>query len=283
MTAGPPPVGLALCLGAALAVAAYLAAATRLRRRGDAWPRHRDVCFVLGATALGLTALTLGPDTTFTTHMAQHLVLAMAAPLPLALARPLSLALRALRPGPARRGLLAVAHSRPARWLLLPPVAALLDMGGLWLLYRTDLLAVGHHRPLVHAVVHLHLVAAGLLYTVAVCRLDPLRPRCGPLLRGATLLVAGAAHAVLAKVLYAAPPPGTGYASADLRTGAQLMYYGGDLVELALGAVLAGQWYAATGRARRRVARRGARPAAPRPPAATPRRATAAARPRSSA
>ncbi|MEV6379503.1 hypothetical protein AB0M31_08810 [Streptomyces sp. NPDC051773] len=37
----------------------------------------------------------------------------------------------------------------------------------------------------------------------------------------------------------------TAFTSADLRTGAQLMYYGGDLVEIALAATLAVQWYAA--------------------------------------
>ena len=55
-------------------------------------------------------------------------------------------------------------------------------------------------------------------------------------------LLAGAAHAVLAKTLYAAPPTGTSYPEADLHLGAQLMYYGGDLVELALAGVLAGTW-----------------------------------------
>ncbi|MEU0371872.1 cytochrome c oxidase assembly protein [Streptomyces sp. NPDC006283] len=66
--------------------------------------------------------------------------------------------------------------------------------------------------------------------------------------RGGTLLAVGAAHAVLAKSLYVTPPPGATYAEADLRAGAQLMYYGGDLLEVAIAAVIAAQWYAATGR-----------------------------------
>ena len=262
------------CLTAAAAVAtlAYLAAAIRLRRRGDLWPRHRDACGVAGGAALTVTALAVDPHAGFTAHMAHHLVLAMLAPLLWALARPVTLALRVLPPGPARRGLVAVAHCRPVGWLLWPPTAALLDVGGLWLLYRTGLLASTHQRPVVHALVHLHLLLAGGLFTGAVCRLDPSRHRCGLPLRGGTLLVAGAAHAVLARTLYATPPPGTAYPVADLRAGAQLMYYGGDLVELALAGVLAAQWYTATGRARRRRARRAAGAAA-----------TAAGRPRWSA
>ncbi|MFV2119253.1 cytochrome c oxidase assembly protein, partial [Streptomyces sp. Act-28] len=144
-----------------------------------------------------------------------------------------------------------MAHSRPAGWLLLPPVAALLDMGGLWLLHRSPALAAAHHQPVLAAAVQAHLVVAGLLFTFSVCGLDPVRHRWGLTVRATTLLVAGAAHAVLAKTLYAAPPPGTAYTGPDLRAGAQLMYYGGDLVELALAAVLAVEWYRRGGRAPR--------------------------------
>ena len=55
-------------------------------------------------------------------------------------------------------------------------------------------------------------------------------------------------------------PPGTSFAAADLRAGAQLMYYGGDVVEVFLALVLAVQWYATTGRRRARQAVRDAVP-----------------------
>ncbi|PJE98023.1 cytochrome c oxidase assembly protein [Streptomyces carminius] len=260
---GPSPAAVLAAAVAAAVVAGYLLAALRLRRRGDVWPPSRDLCFAAGGTALAAAAVLDPPGGPFTAHMAGHLVTGMAAPLLLVLARPLTLVLRVLGPGPLRRALLAAAHSRPAGWLLFPPLAAAVDVGGLWLLYRTPLWAAAHGRPLLAAVLHLHVLAAGVLFTFAVCRLDPVRRRWGLPWRGAALLGAGAAHAVLAKSLYAAPPPGTGLAGADLRTGAQLMYYGGDLVEVALAAVLAVQWYAATGRAlaRGRRAVRGSAPA----------------------
>ncbi|GGU24921.1 cytochrome c oxidase assembly protein [Streptomyces lavendofoliae] len=263
------PAGLAGLAGpltaavAVLAVGAYLLAAARLRRRGDAWPPYRDVSFACGGGALawaaagGMAGTPVGAP--FTTHMAQHLVVGMAAPLLFVLARPLTLVLRVTPPGPVRRGLTAVLRSRPAGVLAFPPVAALLDLGGLWLLYRTGLFAATREHAWVHAAVHAHVLLAGLLFTLAVCQTEPVRHRRGLVLRGGTLLAAGAAHAVLAKTLYAAPPPGTSFAAADLSAGAQLMYYGGDLVELALAVVLAVQWYARTGRAR---ARRLARPPA---------------------
>ncbi|NYI05052.1 cytochrome c oxidase assembly protein [Allostreptomyces psammosilenae] len=261
---GGPGVGVVAPIAAAAvlsAVAGYLLASARLRRRGDAWPRPREASFAAGGAALLWALLAGAPGGPFTAHMAQHLLLGMIAPLLLVLGRPLTLLLRTLPPGRTRRGVLALAHSRPAAWLLCPPAAALLDIGGLWLLYRTPLLAAAQHHPLAHAAVHLHVLAAGLLFSLAVCQLDPLRHRWSPHHRGAVLLAAGAAHAVLAKSLYAAAPPGVAVTGADLRAGAQLMYYGGDLVELALAAVLAAQWYAAAGRARARRLRRARRAA----------------------
>ncbi|WP_327191547.1 cytochrome c oxidase assembly protein [Streptomyces xinghaiensis] len=273
LAAGGPglsPGQLLTALAAWAAVAGYLTAAARLRRRGDRWPWRRDLSFTCGGLALAAAPAVPVPGGPFTAHMAQHVSAGMAAPLLLVLARPVTLALRALPPGPARRGLLAAVRSRPAAWLVFPPLAALLDVGGLWVLYRTGLFAASHHEPLLHGLVHLHVVAAGLLFSFAVCAPEPLRHRWSLAWRGTTLLLTGAAHAVLAKSLYAVPPPGTGFGTADLRTGSQLMYYGGDLVELALAAALAVQWYAATGRARSRAGRSTGAPGAG--PAGAPRR-----------
>ncbi|MEI7031123.1 cytochrome c oxidase assembly protein [Streptomyces pratensis] len=262
---------------ASVAAVAYGAAAVRLERRGDTWPRWRVASFTAGSTGVLWVVLGPQPGPPFTAHMVGHLIMGMAAPLFLVLARPLTLALRALPPGPARRGLLAVAHAPPVNWSVFPPLAALIDLGGLWLLYRTELFATVQHRPLGHAVMQAHVLVAGLLFTFSVCQLDPVRHRRRLALRGATLLVAGAAHAVLATSLYATPPPGTAYATTDLQTGAQVMYYGGDVVEAALGAVLAASWYRAVGRARangRRRSRTGCTvraEAGPRPEAAARR------------
>lgn len=256
-----PVVATAALLGAAV----YLLAAARLRRRGDTWPRHRDASFTTGSTALAYALTGTLPGGPFTAHMCQHLTVAMAAPVLLVLARPLTLALRTLPGGaPPRRALLAAAHSRPATWVLFPPLAAALDVGGLWLLHRTDLLATSHHQPLLDTAVHLHVLAAGLLFTFTICQLDPVRRRWSLAWRGTTLLAAGWAHSVLAKILYATPPPGTTFTTSDLHTASQLMYYGGDLVEIALATVLAAHWYTTTGRTRRRsaTAHSGSRPSA---------------------
>ncbi|MFF0014264.1 cytochrome c oxidase assembly protein [Streptomyces sp. NPDC005374] len=257
----PGPVGAAVSGAALLVTVGYLAAARRLRRRGDAWSPWRDVSFAVGgagtawATPGGLWG---GP---FTQHVVQHLVVGMAAPVLLVAARPLTLALRALPPGRIRRLLVSVAHSGPVGLLLCPPLTALLDAGGLWLLYRSELFAVTARHPLLHGVVQLHMSIAGLVFTYAVCGLDPVPAgrRWSPVVRGATVLAAGAAHGVLARTLYTRPPPGTGFALADMHQGSRWMYYGGDLVEAGLAVLLGVGWYTAAERTRARGHARGVR------------------------
>ncbi|MFJ2259069.1 cytochrome c oxidase assembly protein [Streptomyces sp. NPDC087844] len=253
---GRPAIVAAELVALSVLVAVYLMAASRLRRRGDVWPGWRDGTFAAGGVATAWATAGGLPAEPFTAHMVRHVVLGMLAPLLLVLAHPLTLVLRSLAPGPARRGLLSLARSRPISLLLFPPLAGLLNVGGIWLLYRTELFAVTWHHPLTHSLVHAHVLAAGLLFTFAVCPLDPVRRRWGLAVRGGTLLAVGAAHGVLSKTLYAAPPPGIRVAAADLHQGARWMYYGGDLAEAALAVVLGVGWYTSTGRARARRVRR---------------------------
>ena len=229
-----------------LAFAAYEAGAWRLRRRGDRWPPVRDVVFGAGVAA----ALVPGTPT-FTGHMLQHVVLGMLAPVLVVLARPVTLVLRAV-PKAARHRLKRVLGSRPAGVLVFPPVAAVLEAGSLWLLYRTPLFAAIGDEPWLH----IHVFLTGLLFTTAVCRLDPFHHRAGLGVRAGALIGAAAAHAVLAKTLYVTPPPGVLLAVADRQAGAQLMYYGGDVAELGLALIVAVRWYAARGRAELRSSRR---------------------------
>ena len=239
---------------------AYLVAAHRLRRNGIDWPRYRDGCAIVAA--IGLVAVSAPwAGGGFLAHMVRHVVVGMVSPLFLVVALPGTLTLRALR-GPRRRRVLAVLHSRPVSWLVVPPVTALLTVGSIFLLYRTPLLAASLAAPWLHDLVHVHLLMTGVLFTVAVCQLDPLRRRYSLPLRATTMVAAAAAHSVVAKGLYATPPPNTAFDTADLQAGAQLMYYSGDVVEIGMAIVLGVTWYAAGGRAlasaRRRAGRMGA-------------------------
>ncbi|GAA1756381.1 cytochrome c oxidase assembly protein [Luedemannella helvata] len=230
-----------------LAALGYHLAATRLRSRGDRWPVPAQAAFLVGCLALWLAGLGPGTDHgTSTDAMVRHLLLGMVAPLLLVLGRPVTLALRALPAGPVRRGFVRALHSAPVSVLVCPPVAAVLDAGGMWVLFRTPLPAWAASRPWLALLVHAHVLGAGLLFSAAVCQLDPVRRRYGVVMRGAALVAAAAAHGVLAKLLWA--QAGT----VDARQAAMIMYYGGDIVEIALAAVLAAGWYAAGGRALRR-------------------------------
>ncbi|GAB2857147.1 cytochrome c oxidase assembly protein [Actinoallomurus bryophytorum] len=249
-SSGVPALGWVAAAIALVVVGVYLVASVRLRRRGDGWSRWRDACCAAAGAALVVAALVPLPGGEFTAHMLRHLIIGMAAPLLLVLSRPLTLGLRALPPGPARHAVLAVAHSSAAAWLVFPPLAAAADVGGLWLLYRTRLFAVSHDRPGLQALVHVHVLVAGILFTAAVCQLDPVRRRHGLAVRAGTLVAACAAHAVLARTLWATAPPRTRLPAGDLHYGAMVMYYGGDLIEVALAAVVALRWYAAAGRTR---------------------------------
>ncbi len=235
-----------------LAVGALAVGVRRLHRRGDRWPWPRTA-----AVAAGLALLAAGLLPPLATahgdqrvHMVQHLLVAMAGPLLLALGAPVTLALRAVRT-PTRRRLLALLASRPARALTWPPVVVALDVGGLYLVYLGGLGERAEHVPILHAVLHVHMIAAGWLFAELVAGSDPM-PRPGVPARLGLIVVAGAAHDVLAKLLYA-----DGWGEA-----AQIMYYGGTLVDIALATAVLARWYAAGGRELARTARR-ARPTPP--------------------
>jgi putative membrane protein len=242
--------------GTLLLACGYLLGAAELRRRNIVWPRGRDASFGAGCAFLVIGGLAPFPFGEFTSHVARHLIVAMLVPLLLVLGRPVTLLLRVLRPGRARRTVLNLSRTRAVSVLMFPLVAALVDIGGLWLLYRTPLFSRTHDNLELNVFVHLHMLIAGTLLTAAVCQLDPVRHRYGVVLRSASLVLAAAVHAVLAKTLYTSAPPGTSIGTADLQQGAQLMYYGGDVVEVAVAVVLAVGWY----RDARRQYLRGSRP-----------------------
>jgi putative membrane protein len=174
--------------------------------------------------------------------MVVHLVIGMVAPLLLVLAAPVTLLLRAL-PVPAARGLSRVLGSAPSRAATDPLFLAVLTVGGLWIVYTTGLYALMHTSTAVHVLVHAHLVLVGYLFTAAVLESDPPSRRHGFPYRSAALVMALAAHDILAKSLYARPPPGV--AATDAETGSIIMYYGGDAVDLVLIVLLCGRWYRA--------------------------------------
>jgi putative membrane protein len=270
---GLDPTGLLALLLAVPAIGGYLLA-VRGEAGRRAWPRARTVCWLTGTAAV--LAGSAGPLATaahgdFRAHAVAHVLVGMLGPLLLVLGAPVTLALRALPVAAARR-LTGVLRSRPLRVLTEPAVAVVLDLGGLWLLYRTPLLGWTHAHPGVHLLVHVHLVLAGFLLAAVLVGRDPLPHRRSHRHRAVALVLALAAHAILAKSLYAAPPAAVDAGTAQ--AGAMIMYYAGDAVELVLAVLLCRSWFAEERLRPRRsrpgrpvggTASRPARPAAPRP------------------
>lgn len=242
---GPPLLTVVAVVALVLGGAAYVVGLRAARSRSP-WPVRRTLCWYAGLACAG--AATVGPlaeasRSSFTAHMAGHVLLGMLAPLLLVLAAPVSLLLRALPPVRARRVATAL-RSPAARWVAHPVVAGVLDAGGLWLLYTTGLFHLAHASAPVGLAVHAHVLLAGWLFTASLVGPDPHPHRSSVRVRATVLVLFVAAHSVLAKWLSAHPPAGV--APADARTGAQLMYYAGDVVDVALMVLVAAGWYAAS-------------------------------------
>jgi putative membrane protein len=225
----------------------------------------RTLLFTTGVAAC-LVAVT-GPlaqraAADFGAHMVVHLLLGMLGPLMLVLAAPVTLALRTL-PVRGARTLVRLLDTWPVRFLVHLVTAATLNLGGLWVLYTTSLYALTLSSPLVHGLVHAHVVVSGYLFASAIVGVDPDRHRRSLFVRTAVLVAFVAGHSILAKYLYAHPPTGVDAVQAEL--GAMVMYYGGDAVDLVLLVLLGHRWYL---REPQRLSRAPSR----RSPAAPPRR-----------
>ena len=239
-----------------VAGALYATGVMVLTRRGTAWPPGR---LLAAAGGLGCVTVALSPPVVagthvFTGHVVHHLVLTMLAPLLLAWCAPVTLALRTL-PRRPRRALLGVLHSGPVRVLTAPAVVVVLELGSLTALYLTPLYGLVHTDPVLHVLVHGHMFLTGCLVSWLLVGVDPMPRRPSTPSRLVVLVLLAAGHAVLAKVLYAYPPAALG-AVDDVRGGAQLLYYGGDAVELLLAVSVMAEWWRRTGRRLRADQRR---------------------------
>jgi putative membrane protein len=236
--------GSSLLVGGLLVAAAllYVTAVRTARGRGRHWPNTRTALWLLGLVCAACAVV--GPiaeqaHADLRAHMVGHVLLGMLAPLLMALAAPVTLALRALPPEPARR-VARVLRSAAIGILIHPVTAAVLDIGGLWVLYRTGLYEASMQSPLVHALVHAHVFLAGYLFTFALVGPDPNPHRARLPVRVTVLALAIAAHNVLAKLIYAYPS--AAYPSEQAHAGAQIMYYGGAPVELTIIVLLGLEW-----------------------------------------
>ncbi|OOZ76849.1 hypothetical protein BHL35_24230 [Bacillus cereus] len=206
------------------------------------WPLYRSVFWVLGLICVAIAGV--GPlahraHNDFTVHMLVHLLLGMLAPIFIALAAPMTLFLRTLNVKAARR-LSSVLKSKPLQILTHPIIATLLNLGGLWILYTTNLYSMMHKSILLHLFIHFHVFIAGYLFTTSIIYIDPISHRYSYMYRSIILIAASAGHGILSKYIYAHPPAGVVTEQAEI--GGVLMYYGGDFIDIVLIFILCLQW-----------------------------------------
>lgn len=155
----------------------YLSTATKLRRRGRHWPRHRTVAFLVAAL-LGVAAagadLVGGTESVFALRIATSLALVMVVPILGALGAPISLALGA-RDKDARDQLLELVHHRVIAALTFPllVVPAYYAVSGIAVLVLLERPAVTD--PIFGLAIHAAELGVGSLFWSAIVGLDPLR------------------------------------------------------------------------------------------------------------
>jgi cytochrome c oxidase assembly factor CtaG/putative copper export protein len=194
---------------ALVAVGVYLAWVRRLRVRGDAWPVHRTLLWVLG-WAVFLYATCGAPGVygavQFSSHMVMHMVVAMLVPLLLVPAAPILLSLRALpsrhdRTWGPRELVLQVVHSRALKVLSNPIVAAALFFFSLAIFYFSPLFELALRTHTGHVLMVLHFLLTGYLFVWVLVGIDPGPRRWPPLILLVVLFATMSFHAFFGVVM----------------------------------------------------------------------------------
>ncbi len=190
-------------LACGFAIFFYLAGVWRLRKRGDAWPIHRTVFWILGIVLLFYITsggVNVYEKYLFSTHMLAHMVLTMMVPLLLVPGAPVTLALRSIKKRTdgsrgGREWILLAVHSRFANVISNPVVAAVLFAGSLWAFYYTPLFRWATTDHIGHEWMIIHFLITGYLFVQSLIGIDPVKYRLPYAFRLLLLLGTMAFHA----------------------------------------------------------------------------------------
>lgn len=221
----------------------YVYAVFNSKRVYRKWPIHRTLLFIMGVFIVA-SAL-IGPiaeksHTNFVYHMYSHLLLGMLGPLLIAISAPVTLLLRSI-PVKVARKVSWLLKSKYIKTISHPIVASLLNLGGLYLLYTTNLFETMHHSMLLTFFVHLHIFLAGYIFTISIIYFDPTPHRTSFKMRSFVIILYMAGHSILSKWIYINPPGGVSKHEAEI--GGMTMYYGGDLIDVVIVIILWYQFY----------------------------------------
>ena len=240
----------------------YLAGVWRLHRRGDNWPLHRTVLWMLGLALLFYVTnggLNVYEQYLFSAHMLAHMLLGMMIPVLLVPGAPVTLALRAIRARSdgsrgSREWILIAVHSRVGTLLANPIVAAVIFTSSLWAFYYTPIFRWAMVDHIGHQVMIVHFLITGYLFVQALIGVDPLPYRAPYPLRLLLLFAVMAFHAffglalisgnglLLADWYGAMGRPWGVSAIADQQTGGGIAWSIGELPTITLAIIVAFMW-----------------------------------------
>jgi putative copper resistance protein D len=167
-----------ICFGA---IAAYVMGVCKLAKRGDKWSWMRTASWISGMLVLFYTtsgALNAYQEYLFSIHMIGHMILAMAIPVLLVPGAPVTLIMRAVEKRHddsrgIREWVLWAVHTKYARFVANPIVAALLFASSLVTFYYTPLFAWATHEHIGHEWMIVHFLITGYLFAQALIGIDP--------------------------------------------------------------------------------------------------------------
>jgi len=258
-----------------VAVAAYLVGVRRLAKRGDKWPMLRTVSWVSGMVVLFYTtsgALNAYQEYLFSVHMIGHMILAMGIPVLLVPGAPVTLLMRAVeKRTDASRGIrewvLWAVHTKYARFVANPIVAAVLFASSLVTFYYTPLFSWATQEHIGHQWMVVHFLITGYLFAQALIGIDPGPVRLPYAARLLLLIATMAFHAFFGLSLmsgsgllladwYGAMGRTWGEAPLDdQHTGGAIAWGIGELPTAALTIIVSIQWFKSDARDAKRLDR----------------------------
>lgn len=258
---------------------AYIVGFINLRRRGDSWPIHRLICWLLGM--IFLVYVTSGGarvygEIQFSGHMIQHMLLIMVVPLPMVLGAPITMLMRGTKARTdgsrgVREWVLWLVHTPYMRFFANPIFASVNFAGSLVIFYYSGVMKYALEWHLGHELMIIHFLGAGYLFAQALIGIDPGVERPAYPLRLLMLLITMAFHAFFgisimsSEVLIEGDWFGNigadwGYSAIeDQQTGGGIAWGIGEFPTLFIAIMVAFQWSKSSDREAKRLDRREAR------------------------
>ena len=246
----------------AFAIFFYLAGVWRMHKRGDHWPVHRTVFWILGMLLLFYITnggVNVYEGYLFSMHMLGHMTLGMMIPVLLVPGAPITLALRAIAKRTdgsrgAREWIMLIVHSRYMAIIGHPLVAAGIFVFSLWIFYYTPLFRWATTDHVGHEWMIIHFLGSGYLFVQSLIGIDPSPHRPAYPIRLLVLLATMAFHAffglglmtgtgVLLADWYGAMGWDTGVSALqDQRIGGGIAWSVGEIPTISLAIAVAVMW-----------------------------------------